>query len=48
MGKFLKRNEASSSREAAQTARKKNSNGMVKGHVSQRKNVLEMDEGIEY
>ena len=48
MGKFLKRNEASSSRDAAQTASKKNSNGIVEGRVSQRKNILEMDEGIEY
>ena len=47
MGKFLKRNEASSSGDAAQTA-SKNSNGIIKGRVSQRKNVLEMDEGIEY
>ena len=46
MGKFLKRNEASSSGGAAQTASKKANS--IKGLVSQPKNVLEMDEGIEY
>ena len=44
----MKSNEASSSKDAAQTASKKNSNGIVKGRVSQHKNVLEMDEGTEY
>ena len=46
MGKFLKRNEASSSGGAAQTASKKANS--IKGLVSQPKNVLETDEGIEY
>ena len=49
MGKFLKRNKASSSRAATQAAsKKKNSNGIVKRRVKQHKNGLEINEGTEY
>ena len=46
MGKFLKTKEAS--RDAPQIASKKNSNGIVKGRVSQHKNGLKLNIDLDF